>query len=49
MLSMESKREDTITIHLGKVLSEQEYKAVVDALIAFLNKRFPNQNYNIAS
>lgn len=46
---MESKREDTITIHLGKVLSEQEYKAVVDALIAFLNKRFPNQNYNIAS
>ena len=46
---MESKRGDTITIHLGKTLSEQEYKAVIDALIAFLNKRFPNQNYKIVS
>ena len=41
--------EDTVTIHLGKKLSEQEYRAFIDALIAFLNKRFPNHNYKLVS
>lgn len=34
--------EDTITIHLGRVLPEDEYKQVVEYLIACLNARYPN-------
>lgn len=41
--------EDTIVIHLGKVLSEEEYRAVVSSMIAFLNKRYPNHNFRLPS
>lgn len=34
--------EDIITIHLGCLLSDEEYKQVVDYLIACLNLRYPN-------
>lgn len=34
--------EDTITIHLGCVLPEQEYKQVVEYLVACMNARYPN-------
>lgn len=33
--------EDIITIHLGCVLAENEYKQVVEYLIACLNARYP--------
>lgn len=39
--------EDTIAIHLGKVLPEDEYRAVVDSLIDFLNKRYPNSDFRL--
>ena len=39
--------EDTIVIHLGRILSDLEYKAVVDSVIKFLNKRWPDGQYQI--
>ena len=39
--------EDIIVIHLGRTLSELEYKAVLDSVIAFMNKRWPNGQYQI--
>ena len=36
--------EDIITIHLGRVLPENEYKQVVEYLISCLNVRYPNFN-----
>lgn len=39
--------EDIIVIHLGRTLSELEYKAVLDSVIAFMNKRWPNGQYSI--
>ena len=41
--------EDTIVIHLGKVLPEEEYRTVVSSVIAFLNQRFPNHNFRLPS
>lgn len=41
--------EDIITIHLGKVLSDEEYKAVVDSILAFMERRWPNMNYKLAN
>lgn len=34
--------EDTIVIHLGRVLSQDEYEAVLKSIIAFMNMRWPN-------
>lgn len=39
--------EDIIIIHLWRTLSELEYKAVLDSVIAFMNKRWPNGQYQI--
>lgn len=33
--------EDIITIHLGKVLSEEKYNEVVQSVVNFLNLRWP--------
>lgn len=41
--------EDTIVIHLGRVLSEPEYNAVVDSIVAFMNTRWPDYKYTIPS
>ena len=41
--------EDIIIIHLGRVLSELEYNAVVDSIVKMLNKRFPDQSYKLPS
>ena len=41
--------EDIIVIHLGRVLSELEYNAVVDSIVKMLNKRFPDQSYKLPS
>ena len=41
--------EDTIVIHLGKVLSEEEYRAVMASVIDFLNKRYPNSDFRLPS
>ena len=41
--------EDTIVIHLGRVLSDEEYKAVVDSVVAFMNKRWPDFNFKLPS
>jgi len=38
--------EDIITIHLGKILSEEQYQEVVDSVIAFMNKRWPTLSNN---
>lgn len=34
--------EDVITIHLGRVLSQDEYEAVLQSIVAFMNMRWPN-------
>lgn len=39
--------EDVIVIHLGKVLPEDEYNAVVASIVAFLNARYPNHNFRL--
>lgn len=41
--------EDIIVIHLGRVLSELEYNAVVDSIVKMLYKRFPDQSYKLPS
>ena len=33
--------EDIITIHLGKMLPEEQYNEVVRSVVAFMNKRWP--------
>lgn len=33
--------EDIITIHLGKVLTEEQYNEVVRSVVAFMNTRWP--------
>ena len=33
--------EDIITIHLGVELTDEQYKEVVDSVVAFMNKRWP--------
>lgn len=38
---MEKEDEDIIVIHLGKVLTEEQYQEVVNSVIAFMNKRWP--------
>lgn len=39
--------EDIIVIHLGKVLPEDEYNAVVASVVAFLNARYPKFNFSL--
>ena len=39
---MIEKGEDIITIHLGKVLTQEQYDEVVASIIAFMNQRWPN-------
>ena len=34
------KDEDIITIHLGKVLPEEQYNLIVESVIEFLNKNW---------
>ena len=34
------KEEDLITIHLGKVLSDEQYNMIVESVIDFLNKNW---------
>lgn len=36
-----NNEEDIITIHLGRVLTEQQYNEVVNSVISFMNKRWP--------
>ncbi len=38
--------EDIITIHLGKNLPEEKYNEVVQSIIAFMNKRWPDLTNN---
>lgn len=38
--------EDIITIHLGRVLSEEQYEEVTQSIIAFMNARWPDLNPN---
>ena len=38
--------EDTIIIHLGKILSEEQYNEVVNSIISFMNKRWPQFSNN---
>ena len=33
--------EDIITIHLGKVLTEEQYNEVVQSIVNFMNLRWP--------
>ena len=41
--------EDVIVIHLGRLLSDAEYKAVVDSIVKFMNKRYPDGKFTIPS
>lgn len=34
--------EDTITIHLGRVLPEEQYNEVVASIVAFMERRWPD-------
>ena len=34
--------EDVIIIHIGRVLTEQQFNEVMESVIAFMNKRWPN-------
>lgn len=38
--------EDTITIHLGKVLTQEQYDEVVASITAFMNQRWPDYSGN---
>lgn len=40
---------DIIVIHLGCTLSDTAYQAVVNSVVAFMNKRWPNGQYDIPS
>lgn len=40
-MNNEELDEDIITIHLGKVLPEEQYNEVVRSVVAFMNKRWP--------
>ena len=44
-----ANNEDIIVIHLGRVLTDAEYNSVVQSIIAFMNKRWPNCQYTIPS
>lgn len=39
---MTEDEEDIITIHLGKVLTQEQYDKVVASVIEFMNQRWPN-------
>lgn len=39
---MTENEEDIITIHLGKVLTQEQYDKVVASVIEFMNQRWPN-------
>ena len=39
---MIEKEEDIITIHLGKILTQEQYDKVVESVIEFMNRRWPN-------
>lgn len=34
--------EDIITLHLGKILPDEQYNEVVRSVVAFMNQRWPN-------
>jgi hypothetical protein len=34
--------EDVIIIHLGRVLTEEQYQEVLDSVLAFMKLRWPN-------
>lgn len=36
--------EDIITIHLGKVVSQEKYDEIVHYIISCLNKKYPEIN-----
>ena len=38
--------EDIITIHLGKVLTQEQYDEVVASITAFMNQRWPDYSGN---
>lgn len=38
--------EDIITIHLGKVLTQEQYDEVVASIAAFMNQRWPDYSGN---
>jgi len=45
--NMENEQEeDTITIHLGKVLTQEQYDEVLASVIAFMNQRWPDYSGN---
>ena len=39
---MEGLDEDIITLHLGKILPDEQYDEVVRSVVAFMNQRWPN-------
>jgi hypothetical protein len=40
------KDEDVIIIHLGRVLSEEQFSEVEKSIVAFMNKRWPDLQPN---
>ena len=36
------KDEDVIIIHLGRVLTDEQYQEVLDSVLAFMKLRWPN-------
>ena len=40
------QEEDIITIHLGKVLTQEQYDEVLTSVIAFMNQRWPDYSGN---
>lgn len=46
---MTENEEDIITIHLGKVLTQEQYDEVVASIIAFMNQRWPNSQIGVDS
>lgn len=45
-MDMEDEEGDVIVIELGKKLTEEQYREVVESVAAFLNTRWPNFSAN---
>lgn len=43
---MVEEDEDIIIIHLGKILTEEQYDEVVQSILAFMDKRWPDLGIN---
>lgn len=41
-MESQNKDEDIITIHLGRVLPEEQYNEVVASVVAFMENRWPD-------